>query len=163
MYQYPEKHTIRAPLIIKLIDHQPNNTIEVPTLNHISIEALYDDIKLNLENLLNTRIKVIPPSQWEKALEQSCLQYGIPDFSSYNFVSEESHQSLCQTIKAAIKMFEPRLTQINVVLVDHSETEIKRELMFRIEATIHLAQKQQLTSFESSLDIVSKNFHFVSP
>lgn len=162
MYQHAEEHTVNAPLLTKLIDHEPGNTKEAQTLNHISIDELYDDLRLNLEHLLNTRVKITPAAQLPSTLQQSCIQYGIPDFSGYNFVSEKNHQALCQTIKHAIETFEPRLTHVNVILVDRDEIEIKRALTFRIEATIHLAQKRQLTSFESSLDIVNKNFRFES-
>ncbi len=160
MYQYSEDHTINAPLLIKLTDDEPDNTIEAQTLNRISIESLYDDLRLSLENLLNTRVKMTPSKPLPDTLLQSCVQYGIPDFSGYNFVSEKSHQSLCQTIQEAIETFEPRLRQVNVIVLERDAIEIKRSLTFRIEATIHLTQKRQLTSFESSLDITSKHFHF---
>ena len=160
MHLFNEEFSVSAPLLTKLTDHDPEKQNEVEVLNTVGFEILHDDLRCSLENLLNSRLKIqsLPPSM--ETLETSALTYGIPDFSGYNFLNEDSHRSLCRIIKKAIEAFEPRLHNVNVYLLDNETIEIKRALSFRIEATISVANKPHGTSFESAMDIVSRNFRF---
>ena len=160
MHEHHNEHRVRAPILTRFIDHTPAQMHEAPTLNSISIEALHDDIKQNLEHLLNARMRAPHAAQQNALLTQSTLTYGIEDFSGYNFLNDQSHQSLCKAITKTIHAFEPRLNNVAVILLDNTEIEIKRALSIRIEATVQIADISHATIFNSSLDVVSKNFTF---
>lgn len=160
MYQTQDKNSVNAPLLDRLIDHEPQTHTEKIVFNTVSVDELHENIKQNLEHLLNSRIKGGPYPKEFIELRQSCLNYGIPDFSGYNFLNDQSHHDLCQIIQKTIETFEPRLNHITVHMIESDEIEIKRSLSIRIEATIIMANKLHATAFNSSLDVVSKNFTF---
>jgi len=160
MNMFNEDFAVSAPLLAKLTDHDPEKKNEVEVLNTVSFETLHDDLRRSLENLLNSRLKLQNLPTFMTEVETSPFTYGIPDFSGYNFLNKDSHQSLCRIIKKTIEAFEPRLHNVNVYLLNNETVEVKRALSFRIEATISIANRPHDTSFESAMDIVSRNFRF---
>ena len=123
---------------------------------YISLNELYEIIRRDLEQLLNTRKSLIAWSEHYHHLDQSVLSYGIPDFTALH-ATEKSQLQLCQQIQAAIVQHEPRLQQVSVNMRDDAE-QIDRVLQLRIEATINLQPKPTAAVFESCFDVISQTF-----
>ena len=99
-----------TPLLQRLIDEQPYNHRESKVMNVIEQRQLIADIKLNIENILNTRSLGIQLPEELIALKNSILNYGMIDFSHSHFGHKSSQTMLCQHIKENILHSEKRLS-----------------------------------------------------
>ena len=122
-----------------------------------AVKDFRDAVRRDLENLLNTRYRCSswPPAQQE--LDQSLVNYGIPDFTGASFNDPDSQREFRRVIERAIHRFEPRLKRVKVSL---RETGYARDrvLRFRIDATLQYARISQPVAFETALDPTSNAF-----
>jgi len=80
-----ETKKIKAPLLMRLLDNDPYAITEKTVLKSIDTIELYNDIRINLQNILNARVLgVIWPSHFAE-IKQSILNYGITDFTHSYF------------------------------------------------------------------------------
>jgi type VI secretion system protein ImpF len=120
------------------------------------IRAIRDSVRAELERLLNTRwrCREWPPNLEE--LEQSLVNYGIPDFSGASFRDSRSQRELRKLIERAIRLFEPRCQRVKVSVVTDSRRD--RKLRFRIETELVAQGHREGAVFESTLDVSSSTF-----
>lgn len=78
----------------------------------LTVEQLRDVVARDLEMLLNTRVV---PNLYEKYRNArgSVLNYGLADFAGMGLTSSEDRDALCASIRSAIEMHEPRLTEVS--------------------------------------------------
>lgn len=150
---------IQAPLLSRLMDYEPENICDVDEKRYISFTQLQEDIKQNLENILNTRLMLLDADPQLTEVKQSVLHYGIPDFTQQYAMVKAQQKVLCQRIEKAINHFEPRLQQVSIMLAENPDKN-SRILTIRINGTIVVKPIAKQTSFESSLDIVRYQFIF---
>lgn len=148
------------PLIERLLDDKPELAYEKRTKTEMSLEELHDDIRNNLEHLLNTRSRLLMSDFAQDEVVNSVLNYGVIDFSHTYFGNRKAQDSLCAIIKKTLAHFEPRLERIVVTALDEEETQ--RVLHLRIEAYIALKPEPKPAIFESSLDLSRQRFMFDS-
>jgi type VI secretion system protein ImpF len=119
--------------------------------------AMEEHVRRDLESLLNTRwrCRSWPPGLDE--LEQSLVNYGIPDFSAASFGDPVNQRDLRRIIELSIKRFEPRLRNIRVILVERGGVQ-DRLLHFKIEAELSDGVERRLIAFETALDTSSASF-----
>jgi type VI secretion system protein ImpF len=103
-------------------------------------------IARDLHPLLNTRRQeFLVPAEFEQ-VATSIVNFGIPDFTScgnLRFTSEQG--KLCRWIEEAIRVYEPRLRNISVRVLDKEN--VTSILRFRVEA------KSNLTTERLSFDM----------
>ncbi|MSP52698.1 MAG: type VI secretion system baseplate subunit TssE [Gammaproteobacteria bacterium] len=150
---------IQAPLLHRLTDHAPENSIDAESGRYVNFADLQTDIKQNLEQILNARLSYFGVEHALSEIKQSVLNYGIPDFTRQYSHFKKHQKELCQNIQDAIICFEPRLQQVKVGLVD-SQDKNSRILTIRISGMLSIKPDSQVTVFESSLDIVRYQFTF---
>jgi type VI secretion system protein ImpF len=146
------------PLLGRLFDHAPEKTHD-EMKNPVSIDMIYEDIKVNLQRILNTRRPGFLSSHLSKCLQDSVMNYGISDFSSHYFSQRNTEKELAKDIEDAIIAFEPRLSGVKVD-IDHSDLEVQREIFLRIEAVIQTKPKQDAT-YESRVNVMNQTFSFI--
>lgn len=119
--------------------------------------GLEELVRHDLENLLNTRWRCLswPPGLDE--LEQSLVNYGIPDFSGASFGDPASHRELRRILEQCIRRFEPRLRAARVVLLERGGRQ-DRMLHFKIEAELGVGAELHAVAFETALDPTSARF-----
>jgi len=149
---------ISSPLFTKLISKNDEKSSRLENPNWISLNVFQEDIKLNLENILNTRAPQLFIDKHYANLSESVINYGIKDFTHSIYGSKKLQEELCSHIKTLIKNFEPRLQETKVELIDDNEEH--RTLKIRIEAVINLKPKPASTVFESYIDLNRQNFIF---
>jgi len=90
-----------------------------------------DQIKNNIENILNTRSQLSFEEYLEKSHNLTVLDFGVPDFMNTpnggNF-----KDNLCQIVEVALLNFEPRITNVSIELVTSQD----KKLRFHIKATV---------------------------
>jgi type VI secretion system protein ImpF len=118
-----------------------------------SVTQLRRSVRADVEKLLNTRWRC---SHWPPDLTQlddSLVNYGIPDFSGAAFGSPDHREALRVAIERAIEQYEPRFAQVHVVLLDTDR--VDRTLRFRIEGDLRAYPNPEPVVFDSQVDTVS--------
>lgn len=105
-----------------------------------SIDLFLQEMKIDIENLLNARRQpfLLPPHLRE--LDLSVLKYGIEDFSGNFGFSESNLEKLASDIEKTLGLYENRLVNLKVSPVA-SEKDNKRVVLFRIEGEMSFDEK----------------------
>jgi type VI secretion system protein ImpF len=145
---------VKLSIIDRLIDDNPGVQSEVAPTSAQAQRDLYAAVRRDLEALLNTRRRIADPPLGMSALEQSLVNYGIPDFTGINLSSLASRQKFVRLIEGVIRRYEPRFKSIRVVLLDNAEP-LDRTLRFRIDAVIYAEPTPEKVVFDSALEPVT--------
>ena len=138
-------------LLDRLLDDAPDVSREVPKSRSQLVADLKRAIRRDLENLLNTccRASGWPPEL--KELENSLVNYGLPDYTGTHLGSAEDPTRLIAVIEESIRRFEPRLTSVRVEPVKNAQA-LDRTLRFRIDAYLALDPSDERVAFHSALE-----------
>ena len=120
-------------------------------------DVVQQQVLRNLETLLNTRRHHISPPQHLACVHESLLAFGIPDFTGCGFDNDLQRRRLCGVIKAAIRNFEPRLRNVEVVDLNKSSP-IERSLRFQITGQLLVYPRPYRVAFDSRLDRTTSIF-----
>jgi type VI secretion system lysozyme-like protein len=134
----------RALLFERLTDESPRSLEEEarPFRVH-ETEELKVSVRRELSRLLNTRCSV--PSHLVVERERSVLDYGIPDFSSLSALAGDDQNRLARIVAQTITAFEPRLTDVRV-LVERVRAN-DRALLLRVDAMLTVGAHAEPISF----------------
>jgi type VI secretion system protein ImpF len=113
-------------------------------------------VRRDLENLLNTRQRCVPPSPELTELRQALVNYGIPDFSGLNMGASKGREQFCQILQNVIRQYEPRFKRVKVELLPNPEG-LDRTLRFRIEALLRVDPAPEPVVFDSALEPTTGN------
>ena len=132
-----------------------------------SVRVLEKNVLRDLERLLNTRQVADPASSPHDHLERSVFNYGLLDFSNMSADSSRTPDEIRRLIKEAIELFEPRLTDVEVVdPMAGQETKKgqrrRRTVRFRVEATLRTDPDPERVEFDTVLDVTAKRFEVSS-
>ena len=147
---------ITPSLLDRLLDYEPDATQESPKSRVKSLRELKQSVRRDLEWLLNSRNN---PNEVPEDLEEvnrSLAVYGLPDFTGASVKSPAEQQRLLNSLERAIRIFEPRLTDLRISLDPMFETE--RALRFRIEAQLNADPILEPVSFDTVLQMGSGEF-----
>jgi len=90
-------------------------------------------------------------------LSHSLFNYGLPDFSSLSLNSPRDRGRLLVELEKTVAIFEPRLQQVRVSLVDtpgHSS----RVVHFQIEGMLQMDPSPEQVSFDTTLQLSSGEY-----
>ena len=153
----PEHHTIRESLLDRLIDEEPHRQQDDPVTKNQLVRRIRDSIRRDVEDLLNTKYRCVEwPPQFEE-LDDSLLNYGLPDFTAAGFNAVNEPEILLESIRAALRRFEPRLKQVKVTR-DSKKDFSDRSVRFRIVATLIIESLEQEVRFDSVMESASGQF-----
>lgn len=115
-------------------------------------------VRRDIENLLNTRWRCQswPPDLDQ--LDQSLVNYGIPDFTGVVQNQGTFRQELRSIIESVLRKFEPRFKSVRVELIQNPD-ESDRVLRLRIDALLHVEPAPEPVVFESQLEPTRSEFH----
>lgn len=111
-------------------------------------------IRRDLENLLNTRRRVLGWPDDLTELSDSILAYGCQDMLAENLATDARRRQVVAQIEAAIRRWEPRFARLAVTMTENSDP-ADRTLRFRIEALIHADPAPEPMVFDSVVDPTS--------
>ncbi len=152
----PASQSLKSSLLDRLLDYNPGVEKDPPISPAQAMRELHHSVRRDLETLLNTRCRFtkIPPGLPE--LEQSLVNYGIPDFTGANLASPASREQFRRIIEAVIRKYEPRFKTVRVTLLDNAEL-LDRTLRFRIDALVYAEPAPEPVVFDSLLEPVSRS------
>jgi type VI secretion system protein ImpF len=150
--------TITVSVLDRLIDLEPENRMENPLSRAQSVRLLKSAVRRDLEWLLNSRRICDPPDEGLKELNRSTYTYGLPDLSTLTMAATGDRNKLVRQILATINMFEPRLANVRLVLVETADS-AKKDVRLRVEAMLRMDPVPEPISFDTVIELKSGNCH----
>lgn len=143
-----------------LLDRLMGEAGQGGTRGQLTIEQLKDSIARDLEALLNTRI-AIPSRKFDDypLARASILNYGLSDFAGMCLSSTEDREAICASLKSAIEIHEPRLTDVSASL-EPSADGVNR-LNFVISARLVLHPEAEPVNFNAVLQPSSLHYSII--
>lgn len=121
------------------------------------LRDLRRSVMRDVAHLLNTRVRALPVPADLTELEQSNLNYGIPDITGGNFSSPQALEEFRQIVENALRRYEPRFQSVRVRLLDNA-LEADRTLRFRIDALLRAEPAPEPVVFDSVMEPVLCSF-----
>lgn len=150
-----KKKQLRPSILDRLIDREPEQSQEAEPSRHQHLAQLRQSVRRDLENLLNTRYRVVEPPDDLKQLKQSLLNYGLPDLATVNISDPEKKQRFVKDLERILRDYEPRFKTVRVTHLDNRD-KTDRTLRFRIDAVLWADPAPQSVVFDSILEPVSR-------
>lgn len=150
-----KKKKLRPSVLDRLIDREPDQSQEALPSRHQYIAELRQSVRRDLENLLNTRYRVIEPPEELKQVNHSLLNYGLPDLATVNISDPEKKKRFVKELERMLRNYEPRFKSVRVQHLDNRD-KTDRTLRFRIDATLWADPAPESVVFDSILEPVSR-------
>lgn len=136
-------------MLDRLIDLDPRMSQEAPKSRSTSLHELKQAVRRDLEWLLNSRCHTQAVDDRLEESPRSVAFYGLPDFTAVSVRSYVEQKRMTKAIEDAIRIFEPRFTNLRVTLEPIEN--VDRQLKFRIEATLDIEPTPEPIVFDSVL------------
>ena len=150
--------TITISALDRLIDLEPENRLENPLSRTQSVRWLKSAVRRDLEWLLNTRRIVDPPDEGLKEINKSVYVFGLADLSALTMASSADRSRLVRQVLATIGTFEPRLTNVRIVMVETPDAG-RKDVRLRIEAMLRMDPVPEPITFDTVIEVKSGNCH----
>ena len=150
--------TITISALDRLIDLEPDNSMENPLSRSQSVRLLKNAVRRDLEWLLNSRRIADPPDEGLKELNRSAYVYGLPDLSALTMASMSDRNRLVRQVLSTIATFAPRLMNVRLVLVETPDAG-KKDVRLRIEAMLRMDPVPEPIQFDTVIELKSGNCH----
>lgn len=150
-----KKKKLRPSILDRLLDDEPHIQVEADKNAHQHLRELRSSVKRDLENLLNTRYRMVEPPEDFTELELSLLNYGLPDLATVNIADIEKKRNFTRQLEKILRDYEPRFKSVKITHLDLKDN-TDRTLRFRIDATLYADPAPEIVVFDSVLDPVSR-------
>lgn len=148
--------TITVSVFDRLIDLEPGTQVENSLSRSQSVRLLKSAVRRDLEWLLNTRRICEPPDEGLKEVNRSAYVYGLQDLSALTMAASADRNRLTRQILGTINMFEPRLANVRLVLVETPDS-AKKDVHFRVEAMLRMDPVPEPITFDTVIELKSGN------
>ena len=156
MARVDKKKKLRPSILDRLLDDEPDNQHEVDLGQHQKLKQLRNSVRRDLENLMNARFRVMEPNEEFQELDNSLLNYGLPDLATINITDLDKRKEFTSKMEKILKGFEPRFKDVNVSYMENKDN-IDRTLRFRIDATLYADPSPEVVVFDSILEPVTRS------
>jgi type VI secretion system protein ImpF len=149
--------TVQQSVLDRLMDFEPRHAADAPLSWSDSVARLRDSVRRDLEWLLNTRRIAIPAPADFPEVQESVYHFGLPDITSLSRDSSETPETLRRQIEEIVRVFEPRLTNVQV-LPSEGGANALQEMHFSIHALLRMEPNPERVMFDTVLEIGSGEF-----
>jgi type VI secretion system protein ImpF len=139
---------VKLSVLDRLLDDAPEMERDRPLTATDALTVLRRAVRRDLEALLNARRRFASIPKVYTELANSSLNFGLPDYTAGAMNEPESREILRKEIERCIKLYEPRLVQVAVSLVQRND-ELDTTLRLRIEALLHADPAPEPISFDT--------------
>ena len=150
------RKSLRPSILDRLIDQEPHVDREATRSATQKLADLRQSVRRDLENLLNTRYRVVEPPEDLEQLNVSLLNYGLPDLATINISSVEKKREFTRDLERILREYEPRFKSVKVTPMENREA-TDRTLRFRIDAVLWADPAPQVVVFDSVLEPISRS------
>jgi type VI secretion system protein ImpF len=155
MARIDKKKKLRPSILDRLIDNDPDNNVERDPDQHQKLKELRNSVRRDLENLLNTRFRMLEPGDEFSEIKKSLLNYGLPDLATVNISDKMKRKEFINHMESILIEFEPRFKSVKVNYMENAES-LDRTLRFRIDATLYADPSPEVVVFDSVLEPVTR-------
>jgi type VI secretion system protein ImpF len=148
--------TITLSVLDRLLDLEPENRAETSMSRAQSLRVLKSAVRRDLEWLLNSRRICDLPDEGLTRVNKSAYVYGLPDLSTLSTGAAGDRNKLVRHILDTIKLFEPRLATVRLVMVENADS-AKKDVRLRIEAMLRMDPAPEPISFDTVIELKSGN------
>jgi type VI secretion system protein ImpF len=149
--------TVRQSVLDRLIDTEPLIAGDRPVSWSESVRQLRAAVMRDLDWLLNTRRIAQPAPAEFPEVQASVYHFGLPDISSLSRDAPESRELLLRRIEECLRIFEPRLMNVQVTSPDPGGASHHR-IRFSIEALLRMEPNPERIAFDTVLEVTSGEF-----
>lgn len=125
--------------------------------NEFSIDEIKNLLRRDLENLLNTRQSLIYFFPLSTSLDQSAVNYGLPDITRINLDSNKDKKLVTKNIENQIEKYIPSLKEVRVKLIDRKIDPSADTLELHIDSVLKISRLNEAMSYSAVIDPVTKN------
>jgi type VI secretion system protein ImpF len=135
----------------------------------LSVQALKDALRRDLEWLLNTRRTPAAAPEELAELTRSVYHFGLPDMTSLSRTSPRDRERLARLVEEAVAIFEPRLSGVRVSVVEGGNGsggrggEESRDVRFVIEGLLRMDPAPERVVFDTVLETPSGEYQVRDP
>ncbi len=141
--------TITHSLVDRLIDDEPELSVELPEGAEESIEHYKLGLRRDLENLLNSKRPLLAAFDDDEALTRTVIAFGLKDISTEDLSSIGARERIRRMVAQCIRDHEPRLSNVQVEM-DGSPN--SRGVRFRIIALLSLMRDQEAVIYDANIN-----------
>ena len=145
------ERTVQGSVIDRLTDDNPRLSADPRTSYPDSLHNFKLTVQRDLEWLLNTRRIPDPAEDEFPEVQKSLYNYGVPDITSMSGDSPDDRDRLLRQVEEALVLFEPRLENVKISMVELQGETRRRELRFVVEATLRLDPTPEQVMFDTVL------------
>jgi type VI secretion system protein ImpF len=110
----------RVPLLERLVDEDLSRRAEAQPKRTWDLEALRESVRRELGRLIGTRCPV--PGDVALSRARTVIDYGLPDLDlGGRALVKEERLRVARLLRQTIEAFEPRLSRVEVELVERQE------------------------------------------
>jgi len=149
------ERTVQPSLLDRLTDDDPRSPADSRISYGESLVNFKASVQRDLEWLLNTRRTPTPAPEEFEEVNHSLYHYGIPDITSLSRDSADARMHLLSQVEEALALFEPRLANVRISMVETEGEALRRELRFVVEATLRLDPTPEQVLFDTVLHFSS--------
>ena len=151
MSRFDNDIRITSSVLDRLIDYEPEVKQEAPASRQKSLRDLKTAVKRDLEWLLNSRQVIGGVPEELKETNHSLAAFGLPDFTGVSLKNVAEQAFVRRTIERAISLFEPRLEDVMVILMQGESGE--QVMRFRIDARLKVEPAPEPVTFDTLLQL----------
>jgi type VI secretion system protein ImpF len=153
MASLDKDRNLRESILDRLFDEDPGVSVDSEKSRQRKLKDLRNSVRRDLENLLNSRYRIISTPDELHEVESSLLNYGLPDLATVNMLDVTKRREFTRSIENIIRTFEPRFKSVSVRYIDNNEKS-DRTLRFRIDAVMYADPAPEIVVFDSVLEPV---------
>lgn len=150
-----KRKKLRPSIFDRLIDERPDLSVETEKDRGQVLRELRESVRRDLENLFNTRYRIFSPPTAMEELDDSLVNYGLPDLATVNLLDDEIKIDFCRQLEKSIKKFEPRFKSVKISTLENAD-ELDRTIRFRIDAVLYADPAPEIIVFDSVLEPVTR-------
>ena len=158
MARVDKKKKLRPSILDRLLDNDPDNNVEKDLDQHQKLKQLRNSVRRDLENLLNTRFRMLEPADEYSELKKSLLNYGLPDLATVNICDKMKRKEFINHLETILIEYEPRFKSVKVAYMENTDS-LDRTLRFRIDATLYADPSPEVVIFDSVLEPVTRSIN----
>lgn len=138
-------------LLDRLTDAEPDASREPLWRHSYTLRQLREDVRRDLEALLNTRQSRVDLVYSQSELARSVLTYGVLEFSAGESLQSDEQERTRAAVEQAIRTFEPRLTNVQV-RIQGPVDRVERKLHLTIDAVLRVEPIVERVAFDTVVE-----------
>lgn len=156
MEKASSKNKIRPSILDRLLDEDPASNVDSERDRERQIKNLRNSVRRDLENLLNTRLRIVEPGDEYPEVCASLLNYGLPDLATINIGDLNQRKRFIEQLETMVAEFEPRFKSVTINYQENADR-LDRSLRFRIDAVLFADPYPETVIFDSILEPISRS------